>query len=54
MVQWIIINLAFEASAPQHRKGNFAVSSGTHWRTLGAMSNSIFQNPCFIRAASVA
>jgi hypothetical protein len=38
--KWNLINhLAFEAFAPQHGKGNFAVSSPPNWRTLAAMSN---------------
>jgi hypothetical protein len=41
-------------SAPQYGNGKFAVNSRTHWRTLNAMSNPIFQNLCFIRAGSVA
>jgi hypothetical protein len=51
--KWIFINPAFEASAPQHGIGNFAVNSRAYWRTLGAMSNPIFQNLCFIRTGSV-
>jgi hypothetical protein len=27
--KWINLNPAFEAAAPQHDKGNFAVNSGT-------------------------
>jgi hypothetical protein len=52
--KWIFLNPAFEAAAPQHGKGNFAVNSWTYWRTPVTMSNPIFQNLCFIRASSVA
>jgi len=53
-VQNGLFNPAFEASAPQHGKGNFAVNSETYWRTPVTMSNPIFQNLCFIRAGSPA
>jgi hypothetical protein len=46
-VQNGLFNPAFEASAPQHGKGNFAVNSRTYWRTLGTMSNPIFKKFVF-------
>jgi hypothetical protein len=51
---WIFLSPAFEASVPQHGKGNFAVSSRTYWRSSGVMSNPIFQNRGFIRAGFLA
>jgi hypothetical protein len=53
-VQNGLFNPAFEASAPQYGKGNVAVNSQAHWRTLNSMSNPIFQILCFIRVSSVA